>query len=75
MLHTSCPTSGVSYPYYKELPQFHVKTGINEEVYLWLKGVAEKGHSSENYSCKGTTTHTFVENRESTDLPEYMKKI
>lgn len=49
--------------------------GTNEQVYLWLKGVAGKGHTSEDYSCKGTTTDTFAENRKSTDLPEYRKKI
>lgn len=49
--------------------------GTNEQVYLWLKGVAEKGHTSEDYSCKGTTTDTFIENRKSRDLPEYREKI
>lgn len=27
--------------------------GTNEQVFLWLKGVAEKGHTGEDYSCKG----------------------
>lgn len=49
--------------------------GTNEQVYLWLKGVAEKGHTSEDYSCKGTTTDTFIENKKSRDLPEYREKI
>lgn len=73
MLHRNCPISGFSYPYYKELTQFQVKMGTNEQVYLWLKGVAERGHTSEDYSCKGTTTDIFVENRKNTDLPEYRK--
>lgn len=75
MLHRNCPISGFSYPYYKELTQFHVKMQTSEQEYLQLKAVAEKGRTSEDYSCKCTTTDTFAENRKSTDLSEYKKKI
>lgn len=47
----------------------------SEQEYLRLKAVAEKGRTSEDYSCKCTTTDTFAENRKSTDLSEYKKKI
>lgn len=47
----------------------------SEQEYLQLKAVAEKGRASEDYSCKCTTTDTFAENRKSTDLSEYKKKI